>query len=50
MFYVLLAVSPLASRGFALRGLIKSIFRILDLKNKKISFFGGGLGVSPPLP
>ena len=54
----LLAASPLASRGFALRGLINLIFHILDLKRKsKKKIFLGGLffiflggvgGVPPP--
>ena len=42
--YYRLAASSLASRGFAPRGLINLIFRILDLKrkSKKIFFFLGG--------
>ena len=34
MLYLVLAASPLASKGFAQRGLIKLIFRIFYLKEK----------------
>ena len=39
--------SPVASRGFAPRGFIKLIFRILDLKENLKKNWGGG-GVSRP--
>ena len=45
--YNLLAASPLASRGFAPKGFIKLIFRVLDFK-ENIFFWGGGLGLSHP--
>ena len=55
IFYKLLADSPLASRGFALRGLTNLIFRILNLKEKNfkkiilwVGIFLGVLGCPTP--
>ena len=42
---VILAASPLASRGFAPRGFIKLIFRVLDFKENLKNFFLGGGGI-----
>ena len=45
LLYLLLAASPLASRGFSPRGLINLFLRILDLKEKH--FFLVGIFFTP---